>query len=421
MRTRTSLSGNTKSKFTMACSFAALLLAGRGVSAGQFSFTTFTGDADSGINSSLNYTAKVDFQGPGGRTVNGVAFTDTGLSGTGYALSTAPNSFTGFGNNVTGTAGALLSDFVYTGDGVGNASLTLTGLTPGTQYVTTWYNAAFGNAGSRNIDITPSDTGTAFRFDENYTNGGNGNLLRYSFTATTSTMTYGFHADGPADSFHHYAMTNAVASPLLPIAQITHATGAGPLAPFTVRNDDLLQTHLSSVTPTGTFNLEGTGGVPILNNGAFSITGVSNNNPELATGENGASVTFTLDTSVNTFGYDVTSIDGYGGWNDGGRDHQLYNVSYSLVGSPDFVFLGRVDDEPTGLAGVSAVRASFATALTGVDAVRIDFLNGHENGHVGYGEFDVVGSVTAPEPASLSLLAMGALILVRRSRRSIAC
>lgn len=416
MHARTLLSGSTKSK--MALAFASLLLAGQAASAGQFTFTTFTGDANSGINSGLTYTAKADFNGDGSRIVNGVPFTDAGLSGSGYALTIATSPFSGFGNNVTGSSGSLLSDFFYTGDNSGNASLTLSGLAIGTQYVTTWYSAGFGPVGGRNIHITPSDTGTPFTFDENFSGAGNGNLLRYTFTATAATMTYSFDADGNGDSFHHYAMTNAVASPLLPIALITRATGPGPQSPFTVRNDDLLQTNLASVTSSGDFAQEGAGGVPILTNGAFTINGGNPaDNSQLATGTNGASITFILDTSSNTLGYDVSSIEGYGGWNDGGRDHQLYEVFYSLVGSADFVYLGRVDDEPTSLNGISAVKAVFSTALTGVDAVRIDFLPGQENGYVGYGEFDVVGSPTVvPEPATLSVLAVGALSLVRRRR-----
>lgn len=417
MRTRILLSGTTKSKLTLVCSIAALLLAGRSVSAGDFSITPFTGDADSGISSGLTYTAKADFNGDGTRIVNGVNFTDVGMSGTGYALTGASNAFGGYGNNVTGGSNALLSDFFYTGDGSGNASLTLSGLTIGTQYMTTWYSAGFGTPGGRNIHLTPSDTGTVFTFDENYTGGGNGNVLRYVFTAQETTITFGFDADGNNDSFHHYAMTNAVASPLLPIATITRKTGAGPLVPFAVRNDDLLQTNLASVTSTGDFAKEGAGGVPILNNGAFSIGGGNPaDNSQLATGENGASVTFTLDTSVNALGYDVTSIEGYGGWNDGGRDRQLYSVYYSLVGSPDFIFLGTVDDQPAAANEPSAIQAIFTTALTGVDAVRFDFLAGQENGYAGYGEFDVVGSPAVPEPASLGLLALGALMLVRRRR-----
>ena len=41
-------------------------------------YSPITGDADSGINSVLNYTAKADFAGDGTRVVNGVSFLDLG-------------------------------------------------------------------------------------------------------------------------------------------------------------------------------------------------------------------------------------------------------------------------------------------------------------------------------------------------------
>ena len=59
-------------------------------------------------------------------------------------------------------------------------------------------------------------------------------------------------------------------------------------------------------------------------------------------------------------------------------------------------------------------------ALTGVDAIRFDFLPGQENGYAGYGEFDVVGTPTVvPEPGAGSLLGLGfaALAARRRNRR----
>ena len=57
--------------------------------AGDFTMTILTGDANSGVNAGLNYTAIADFVGPGTRVVNGISFNDTGLTGTNYTLTLA--------------------------------------------------------------------------------------------------------------------------------------------------------------------------------------------------------------------------------------------------------------------------------------------------------------------------------------------
>ncbi len=76
--------------------------------------------------------------------------------------------------------------------------------------------------------------------------------------------------------------------------------------------------------------------------------------------------------------------------------------------------IGGADFDPGAVTGLSAVSATFNVALTGVDRLRIDFLNGQENGHAGYGEFDVFGTATVPEPASAALLLLGGTLGLRR-------
>lgn len=385
--------------------------------AGTFTASPFTGDADSGVSAGLTYTAIADFNGSGATTVNGVSFANTGTSGGNYNLSIAGANFAGFGNTVTGSANAVVSNFTYTGNGSGNASLTLSGLTPGQSYVTSWLNAGFGTAGNRQVNITPSDTGVPFLFDENYTGNGNGNVLRYAFTATGNSITYNFDALSDGDSFHHYAMTNSVADPgFLSTPTVAAATGAGPFAPFTPSNTDLLQSSLAGVSSSGNFAQEGTGGVPILNNGQFAVTGIGGNNPELATAENNSLVTFTLNTIASPLGYDITGVDTYGGWNDAGRDRQSLKISYSLVGSATFTYIGGFDFDPVAAGTPSAVRAQFPLSLTGVDELRIEFFGNQENGYAGIGEIDVFGSATIPEPATPVVALLSGLLCLRRRR-----
>ena len=67
------------------------------------------------------------------------------------------------------------------------------------------------------------------------------------------------------------------------------------------------------------------------------------------------------------------------------------------MGSSELLYLGGLDFSPQIGGGIpSAVRVVFDTALTGVDAIRIDFFSGQENGYTGIGEIDVVGTATAP-------------------------
>ena len=395
--------------------------------AGTFTQSLFSDDASSGVNAALPHTAVIDFQGPGNRSVNGLTFASTGGNGNFYTLTGAGTPFTGNTNSVAGNMNGLLTDFIY-GSTSGASVLTLGGLTPGVQYTTTWYNAGFGAVGGRQMTIIPSDTNVPFPFDENFSGDKNGNLLRYTLTATAPFITYTFNAASGDNTYHYYALTNSGSLPshavtaVSPVITDAVASGAGSFSPFTVSNTDLLQTSLASFSSTGTFNLENTGGIPALANGSFNITGVAQNNPDLATGQSNASITVNLNLATNPLGYDISSIVGYGGWNDGGRDRQLYNIYVSFVGDPTFAFIGGVDHDINNTQTVpSASRAVFTlgTPLSNVDSIRIDFPAGQENGYAGYGEFDVIGTGSVPEPSSALLMvsALSATCAFRRSRR----
>ena len=384
-----------------------------------FQQITYTGDLDSGISSALNYTAKSDFAGNGTTTINGVTFSETSGAGNGYALAGPGNTFTGFANNLTGGANTAVSNFVYGSDGAGLATLTLTGLTPGQRYATTWYNAGFGGAGGRLVNITPGDGGAVYNFDQNFSGAGAGNLLRYLFTATSASMTYAFDAVSDGDTFHHYAFTNHAVTSAGPV--VTSVTGAGPgFSPFTVSNNDLLQTSvLGAPVANGNFSMDGPENrIAALTNGLFLINGGNPaDNAQLLTAGNNFSVSYALDTTLNTLGYDVSSFNIYGGWNDSGRDKQFYNISYSKVGSDEWIPFDSLEYEPTAGGEPSAVSAVFAASLTGVDGVRLDFPNLQENGYAGIGEFDVIGTPTVPEPAVSGLAALVGLGAIARRRR----
>jgi hypothetical protein len=188
---------------------------------GRFSVLPWTGDGDSKIASNKTYTHAVKFNGrltDGSvfTTINGVNFEDDeNFGGANWSLSApARNTYEGFGVNVGGSSANLLHNFFYGDSDAVHPVLTLTGLTVGTQYITTLYTVGFGDAPGRRVDITVSDNpGNPTRIDENGANSGNGQLIKYKFTAVTDTISYSFDAFSTGDSWHHYAFSNEVAIP----------------------------------------------------------------------------------------------------------------------------------------------------------------------------------------------------------------
>lgn len=116
----------------------------------------------------------------------------------------------------------------------------------------------------------------------------------------------------------------------------------------------------------------------------------------------GQSMTYTFDTSItgSTNGYDITNIVVYGGWGDGGRNEQKYQVLYTTVGSTNQTLLVLVDYNPNDPNNTqSATRTTLiptGTALAQhVSSIEFNFnLQGAppKNGSEGYSEFVVAGT-----------------------------
>ncbi|MFH1884986.1 MAG: discoidin domain-containing protein [Planctomycetota bacterium] len=183
---------------------------------GTFSVHPWTGDGDSGISSSKTYTHTGKFTGEGtdGEPFfagNGVYFErDTNRSGTNWTLTGAANVFdTTNPVTVAGDSAALARGFFYGDEDNNHPVLTLMGLVPNTEYVTTFYTVGFGGAGLRFVDITPGDNpSNPTRVDQNGAGSGNGQLIKYTYTATSTEMSFTFDAFKTADSWHHYAFSN---------------------------------------------------------------------------------------------------------------------------------------------------------------------------------------------------------------------
>ncbi|MBN1125407.1 MAG: laminin G domain-containing protein [Sedimentisphaerales bacterium] len=188
---------------------------------GRFSVQPWTGDGDSGIGTNKTYThsGKFNTGGTDGADFyagNGVYFEgDTNRAGNGWTLSGTTGVF-GTGNlvNVSGDSANLVRAFFYGDTDDVHPVLTLTGLEIGTQYVTTFYIVGFGGAGGRFVDITASDNASSpWRVDQNGAGNGNGQLVKYKFTATTDTISFTFDALSTVDSWHQYAFSNEIAIP----------------------------------------------------------------------------------------------------------------------------------------------------------------------------------------------------------------
>ena len=169
-----------------------------------FSSGAFTGDADSGVSNSKIYTAIGNIVG-GDVTVNGATFLGTGLSGTGWALTGVPNNFGGGGNHTTTFGGSVIDDlfdgFQYNGS---PGTMTMSGLTIGQTYVTTFYNEAWGLGADRTQTVTSTE-GASIAYNEDALEA---SVLKYTFVATGSTTVLNFAPQIANNTMHFYGVSN---------------------------------------------------------------------------------------------------------------------------------------------------------------------------------------------------------------------
>jgi len=154
-------------------------------------------------------------------------------------------------------------------------------------------------------------------------------------------------------------------------------------------------------------------------------------------GDGGVTVTFNLNTSVNTLGYDITGINTIAGWQDHASvANQDYTVSYSTIADPTlFLSLGSVSynpNDPTnddpGDGGVATEVSFTSLSLTGVAALQFHFTAdptslGYGDSATGtwYQEVDAFGTPTVPEPGTwamcgIALAGLGFLVRGKLSR-----
>ena len=108
---------------------------------------------------------------------------------------------------------------------------------------------------------------------------------------------------------------------------------------------------------------------------------------------NGSYLTYSLDTSINAAGYDLTSFDSYCAWPDTGRDNQNFTIQYATVTDPGtFITIAVVNNAGGGnIATHTRLTDSTGVLAANVGKVRVLFDN-QENGWVGYREFIMQGT-----------------------------
>jgi hypothetical protein len=200
----------------------------------------------------------------------------------------------------------------------------------------------------------------------------------------------------------------------------TGFSGPGEIAPAT--NDLLTGLIESGSVFHDQENLGTDTSASSLTNGAFGPAGLTpapGPNPEVAIIGNNQTLTYTLGNGPNGAGYTISEFRAYSGWQDTGRSRQDFTLTYSTVAAPTtFIPLTTFHGAANTLDELTVVKDSAGATIPGVYAIQFQTGGDVQNGYVGYREFDLIGAATAPEPASLGLLALGAFPLLARRRRN---
>jgi hypothetical protein len=214
----------------------------------------FTTDAGTNVNSSLTYTHVLDFgppdatKSPDPASINGVQFTDAAASGPNWSLTNDANmvgtipysSRDGGGlslaNSVPSGSGSysMLADFFYYGATATNGNfetLTLSGLTPGTEYEATMFYRAW-DSGTDRTNTLKFDEGTpglaqSINVNQN-ANLKNADYVTYDYIAgAAGTLTITETVNNPnGDSWHNYGITNAIVPVPEPASLVLFVLGA---------------------------------------------------------------------------------------------------------------------------------------------------------------------------------------------------
>jgi hypothetical protein len=180
-----------------------------------------------------------------------------------------------------------------------------------------------------------------------------------------------------------------LATPSLTISSATSTTG------FTIPTNNDLIAGLSPTVVGDISDVEGLGTDTTgnsLTDGLFGPPGLIEGgpNPEVVAVHNGVTLTYTLPNNGG-LGYNISAIDIYTGWRDGGRVNQDLRILYTTTTNSTFTPLTTVHE-----AGQFTNPSDLATfvsnvGLKGVTAIQFSFPT-TQNGYVGYRELVVTGT-----------------------------
>ena len=180
-------------------------------------------------------------------------------------------------------------------------------------------------------------------------------------------------------------------------------------------NTDLLQTQFESFAGTlsGPYGQPTGGTEPLLRDGVALTSSQLLGPPEPPCVWAGIPSVwiYTLNTTVNTLGYDLSQVNLFHGYKVGGaRDALAVKVQFSTVAAPDtfatLYNMGGTWYDPPSDYGKISIAAVPADGATGVKKIRITF-NEVQNGGVPVSELDVLGTATAGTAVT------GTVIIVR--------
>lgn len=261
--------------------------------ASSWSFSAWTGDADSGIDAQYPYSHAVNFASFPPVTINGVNFIGREGGTPGRFQLTDLNA--GFGNrtpnNVAGSSAALAKDFRYNG---ANTGITLQNLKPSTQYVFTAYGLAFDADGVYRSSTFGSDIPGSDKFSVNLNHYGQGNGIKVIYTYTTDVLgspvaiSYPTHGAG---SWHTSGFSNREAVASTPPAKWSvHAWNDDDTSGVSPNH---VYTHAIKFGAATNFNLNG-----------INFTGLPGGNP--------AGVNYTSANMAPVYNNDLNNVRGYG-------------------------------------------------------------------------------------------------------------
>lgn len=132
-------------------------------------------------------------------------------------------------------------------------------------------------------------------------------------------------------------------------------------------------------------------------------------------------VTYILDTSTNTAGYDITTINTYAG-SSSYRVNQYYDIWFTTVDNASWTLLTSIAyqpyNDPVGLPTDAStwvsITDSTGVVASGVNGIMFSIKEQPIEGPAfglgaQYRELDVIGVATVPEPGTMALFAVGGI------------